>query len=390
MFVSQSRSGRVGIGNSSPVNYTGAGARSLVVGSSSSASDPHGITIVGGSSSTSNLAFSDHAGDGGTTDYRGLFQYVHSDDSLRTFVASTERLRILSDGTSVFIGDITYTNNAPTYRGQIILADTGGSEGAAGGIEFHTNSSGGAGYGVRTQAGGSTTPELYTQTRTNSSSWTRITKVNGTGFIISNDTFGATTHLGNQLSTNGTGTSRFTVTNNEAFTYDNYNGSGYYQVDFRWNNSEVGKIQVTSSATAYETSSDYRLKENIADITDGIDIVKQLQPKRYNFIVNADTDVETGFIAHEVEEVLDHVVSGEKDATLRVGDITDADGNLIKQSVREPASLEEGQTWTYVQTVDQYQMLDYARLTPILTAALKEAVAKIEALEARVATLESS
>ena len=196
--------------------------------------------------------------------------------------------------------------------------------------------------------------------------------------------------MGNQLSTNGTGTSRFTVTNNEAFTYDNYNGSGYYQVDFRWNNSEVGKIQVTSSATAYETSSDYRLKENIADITDGIDIVKQLQPKRYNFIVNADTDVETGFIAHEVEEVLDHVVSGEKDATLRVGDITDADGNLIKQSVREPASLEEGQTWTYVQTVDQYQMLDYARLTPILTAALKEAVAKIEALEARVATLEGS
>ena len=87
--------------------------------------------------------------------------------------------------------------------------------------------------------------------------------------------------------------------------------------------------------------------------------------------------------------MLPHVVLGEKDATLDVGDITDADGNLVKESCREPETLEEGQTWTYVQTVGQYQQMDYARLTPILTAALKEAVAKIEALEARVAALET-
>jgi len=91
-------SGRVGIFNSSAVNYSGAGARSLVVGSNSSASDPHGITIVGGSSSTSNLAFTDNAGDGSANDYRGLFQYFHPDDSLRVFVASTERMRINSSG----------------------------------------------------------------------------------------------------------------------------------------------------------------------------------------------------------------------------------------------------------------------------------------------------
>jgi hypothetical protein len=90
--------GRVGISNSSPSNYTGAGARTLVVGSNSSASDPHGISIVGGSSSTSNLAFTDNAGDGSANDYRGLFQYYHPDDSLRVFVASTERMRIDSSG----------------------------------------------------------------------------------------------------------------------------------------------------------------------------------------------------------------------------------------------------------------------------------------------------
>jgi hypothetical protein len=97
-------SGRVGISNSSPSNYTGAGARTLVVGSNSSASDPHGITVVGGSSSTSNLAFTDNAGDGSANDYRGLFQYYHPDDSLRVFVASTERMRIDSSG-NLLVGD---------------------------------------------------------------------------------------------------------------------------------------------------------------------------------------------------------------------------------------------------------------------------------------------
>ena len=95
-------SGRVGIFNSSPADYTGAGARSLVVGSNSSASDPHGITIVAGSSSTSSLAFTDNAGDGSANDYRGLLQYVHSDDSLRIFVASSERMRI--SGGNLLVG----------------------------------------------------------------------------------------------------------------------------------------------------------------------------------------------------------------------------------------------------------------------------------------------
>jgi hypothetical protein len=99
----------VGIFNSTPSNYTGGGARSLVVGSNSSASTGHGITIVGGSNSTSNLAFTDNAGDGSANDYRGLFQYVHSDDSLRTFVASSERMRIDSSG-NVLVGS---TNTAP-------------------------------------------------------------------------------------------------------------------------------------------------------------------------------------------------------------------------------------------------------------------------------------
>jgi hypothetical protein len=124
------------------------------------------------------------------------------------------------------------------------------------------------------------------------------------------------------------------------------------------NNSgtNVGYIYSTTSTTVYYAASDYRLKENIVDITDGITKVKQLKPRRFNFKTEADQTVD-GFIAHEVESVVPSAVVGEKDAVDDAG---------------KPEA----------------QMLDKAHLVPVLTAALKEAVAKIEALETRVAALE--
>ena len=74
-------------------------------------------------------------------------------------------------------------------------------------------------------------------------------------------------------------------------------------------NGEVGKITTSGSATAYNTSSDYRLKENVTDVTDGITRVKQLSPKRFNFIADADTTVD-GFLAHEAATVVPESVSG--------------------------------------------------------------------------------
>jgi hypothetical protein len=128
-------------------------------------------------------------------------------------------------------------------------------------------------------------------------------------------------------------------------------------VGFGKNTTTVGSITVTTSATQYNTSSDYRLKENVVDVTDGITRVKQLAPKRFNFIADANKTVD-GFIAHEVSAVVPEAIAGEKDEV-------DADGN------------------------PKWQGIDQSKLVPLLTAALQQAITKIETLETKVAALEA-
>ena len=124
-------------------------------------------------------------------------------------------------------------------------------------------------------------------------------------------------------------------------------------VSFRSVSSEGGFIALTNNGTttAFGTSSDYRLKENATTISDGITRLKTLKPYRFNFKAAPDTTVD-GFFAHEVTAVPEAVI-GEKDG-------------------------------------EQMQGLDYAKLTPLLTAALQEAITKIETLETKVAALEAA
>jgi len=126
--------------------------------------------------------------------------------------------------------------------------------------------------------------------------------------------------------------------------------------EFYNTNGQVGRIATSGSSTSYNTSSDYRLKENVVNLGGAIDRVKQLTPKRFNFIADAETTVD-GFLAHEAAAVVPEAVTGEKDAV-------DADGN------------------------PEYQGIDQSKLVPLLTAALQEAIGKIEVLETRVAQLE--
>ncbi len=151
-------------------------------------------------------------------------------------------------------------------------------------------------------------------------------------------------------------------------------------------NTAVGNIFVNASSTSYATSSDYRLKENVVELTGAIDRVKALAPKRFNFIADPDTTID-GFLAHEVTSVPEAVI-GTKDQTEAIGDLKDADGNVTESKVVEPDTLQDGYTWTETGTQPVYQGIDQAKLVPLLTAALQEAIAKIEALETRVAALE--
>ena len=133
--------------------------------------------------------------------------------------------------------------------------------------------------------------------------------------------------------------------------------TGYDQLLFLNGNGIVGSISTSGSATSYNTSSDYRLKENVVTDYDATTRLKQLKPSRFNFIADAETTVD-GFLAHEVTAVPE-AITGTKDEV-------DSDNNPV------------------------YQGIDQSKLVPLLTAALQEAISKIEVLETKVAALEAA
>ena len=170
----------------------------------------------------------------------------------------------------------------------------------------------------------------------------------------------------NEVNTN----QRFNVTINQNANFVAKfinNGGGGYGIGmdmaagnhffFYRSGSGTGSITDNGSNVSYNTSSDYRLKEDIVDLDGAVDRLKQLQPRRFKFIGNDKLGVIDGFIAHEVQAVIPDAVDGEKDAV-------DMDGNIVPQAI------------------------DQSRLVPLLTAALQEALIKIEQLEARMNILE--
>ena len=121
--------------------------------------------------------------------------------------------------------------------------------------------------------------------------------------------------------------------------------------------TRIGYISANgSNVVTYNTGSDYRLKTDVQPITGASERVQALNPVNFEWIVSGErTD---GFIAHEAATVVPEAVTGEKDAV-------DADGN------------------------PDYQGIDQSKIVPLLTAALQEALTKIDSLEARIAALEA-
>ena len=131
--------------------------------------------------------------------------------------------------------------------------------------------------------------------------------------------------------------------------------------------SVSGTITQNGSSASFNTSSDYRLKENEVEISDGISRVKNLKPYKFNWKSDP-TKIVDGFFAHEAQAVVPESVTGEKDEV--------ADSDIEGKGVKAGDEI--------------YQVMDHSKLVPLLTAALKEAISKIEVLETEVAALKSS
>ena len=140
-------------------------------------------------------------------------------------------------------------------------------------------------------------------------------------------------------------------------------------------NGRVGYISTSGSSTGYHTSSDYRLKENAVAISDGITRLKTLKPYRFNFKTDASVTVD-GFFAHEVTAVPE-AITGTKDET---HDLTYVESDNIPEG-KKVGDVKEA-------NAPLYQCIDQSKIVPLLTAALQEAIAKIETLETKVAALE--
>ncbi len=125
----------------------------------------------------------------------------------------------------------------------------------------------------------------------------------------------------------------------------------FYHKPLSTSQNVVGTIATFSSSTQYNTTSDYRLKENIIPLSDSITRLKQLKPSRFNFIEDPERTMD-GFLAHEVQDIVPEAVNGEKDAV-------DENGNEVHQGI------------------------DQAKLVPLLVAAVQELEARVKELENR-------
>jgi hypothetical protein len=155
-------------------------------------------------------------------------------------------------------------------------------------------------------------------------------------------------------------------------------------------NTEVGSIKSTGSATAFNTSSDYRLKENVDYSFDATTRLKQLKPARFNWISDSTNTLLDGFLAHEVSSIVPEAITGTKDALTTLTKVVVGEhGNIIAENIEESAwtvGKEDGTydaetTWHSSKTEPTYQQIDQAKLVPLLVKTIQE-------LEARVTTLE--
>lgn len=146
---------------------------------------------------------------------------------------------------------------------------------------------------------------------TNSGNQTNYVKL-GTGATDSNATLFGYTAYGNLRTTNGYNVGISWISTGAA-SPNGFTPNAH--AVFLAGTTHSGDIRSNANnATSYNTSSDYRLKKDVVDIEDGIELIRQLRPKRFKFIDDPTETVFDGFLAHEVQDIVPVAVSGAKDA----------------------------------------------------------------------------
>ena len=284
--------------------------------------------------------------------------------------------------------------------GFVKVLGMGSTPGAGGGVLFGAEQSynaGSAGFaaikGQLTDGGGNSRGDLafFTRGSTSDTELKQRMRIDHTGAVTITGTNNSTRMLvdsSGNIYTGGTtsisaveaGTQSGKVfKSNHTASSGSTSTATSFHFSFANPNGFVGSISTNGTATAFNTSSDYRLKENVVDIADGITRVKQLAPKRFNFIADADTTVD-GFLAHEAQTVVPEAVTGTHNG-LQVW--------TEDEELPDGVSVGDNKLDDDGNTIPDYQGIDQAKLVPLLTAALQEAIAKIETLETKVAALEA-
>ena len=365
--MSLDSSGNVGIGTTSPSSY-GFGALSVYKATAA------GITIATGSSSYSTLAFA--KGTAGTDSYDGFIQYFNASGAM-IFATNggTERMRIDSSGNLLVgqtsaTGKFSVTGTGSNNIGTIAITNTDstgtfvwGSQAYAanlisGGHHVHMIGTSGsinnaAYYGLKYSSSGSAsnvmTFGLYgADDLMTLSPAGKLTMASSTNGLLGQIQAGVTSSTG---ASNGVIIS--TATNAGPYPYfSNGLNSSQGLFGFGYQASLVGSIFLSgTSGVTYNTTSDYRLKENVAPVTNGLSVINALNPVNFDWIKDKRSD--TGFIAHEFASVIPNYVTGEKDAV-------DEKGN------------------------PKYQQMDNSGAVPYLVAAVKELNAIIVDLQAKL------
>ncbi len=286
---------------------------------------------------------------GGTLNVSGAFTSQGIDDNSDATAITIDSSENVGIGTTSPSGKLNLATGAGTAcELRLTSNNTGSGAGDRGRISVHSAKNDGTAYEagkieVDRSSGTATTAHMLFATN-NGSSVTEKMRIDSNGNVI----IGATA-----LDT----VDSIELQNNGIIESNKASSSGTVHMRFNNGGSNIGSITSNTTTTFYNTSSDYRLKENVVEMADATTRLKQLQPKRFNFIADASTTVD-GFLAHEVSSIVPEAIFGDKDAEEKY---IDDDGKEKTRPV--------------------YQGIDQSKLVPLLVKTIQELEARITALE---------